>query len=325
MIARAKDSGSAAPAGRTAIISDKQLGDVTLLEPATRLLAAQSGLPAALHVKGSFRPLVELMPDAVWGPDLNERCSRAWATSWSSRVAMQAWRIRAQKRCLLVNQKRHLRWWYRLVFHHIQVTPLRGGEYWAHYFWRALGGAPEAFRSPTLRQPPESWRHPQLPERPYVLINPTAAWPTKFWNAESWARVIASAGIQLPWVMTGGGSPIEREHCAAVAAAAPPGLVNLAGETTLKQYLHALSRARLVLCVDGSSSHLAQAFDVPAITLFGPVYEVKWTWPTPRHRALSAYRLSDVRPATTANISVEATLAELAALLAEFPEIAAAD
>ncbi len=302
--------------GPCALISDKQLGDVTLLEPVTRLLAERSGRPCALHVKEAFRPLVGLMAQAAWGPDQRERAALSWTTSWSTRAAWTALRVASRRRGLLVNQPRHVRWWYRLIFREVRIEPI-GREYWAKYFWRALGGEPEAFTPPQLSLPPEDWRHPELPEGPFLLANPTAAWPSKFWTPKAWAEVMTSAGQGLPWVMTGGGSPEERRHCAEIAALAPAGLIDLAGRTSLKQYLHALSRARLVTAVDGSAAHLAQAFGVSALTIFGPVYPPKWHWPTPRHRALSAFDFSSERLPSAAAVPAQAALAEIAALLGE--------
>jgi len=318
---------SLSAAGRAAIISDKQLGDVTLLEPMTRLLAAKTGLPCSLHVKAAFRPLVELMPQAVWGPDVAGRHALSWTTSWSSRAVLQAWRLSTRRRCLLVNQERHLRWWYRFLFHQIQVTSFRD-EYWGHYFWRALGGEDADFTSPGLTQPPDSWRHPSLPDQPYILINPTAAWPNKYWLSEHWAALLGAGAPQdMGWVMTGGGSAPEKEHCAAITAQMQKtcGLVDLAGVTSLKEYLHAISRARLVICVDGSASHLAQAFGVPAITLFGPVYPLKWHWPTSRHRAVSAFdHVPKGSLPTSADLPLSSVQSVLKSLLEDHPEIIAA-
>jgi ADP-heptose:LPS heptosyltransferase len=73
--------------------------------------------------------------------------------------------------------------------------------------------------------------------------------------------------------------------------------------------------------VDGSASHLAQAFKVPTLTLFGPVYEVKWHWPTSKHRVLSAYRLTNIRPVTSAFISTQAMIDEINSILSDHPEI----
>jgi ADP-heptose:LPS heptosyltransferase len=302
--------------GACALISDKQLGDVTLLEPLTRLLAARSGRPCALHVKEAFRPLVGLMEQAVWGPDQRERVALSWTTSWSTRAVRTALRVPSRRRCLLVNQPRHVRWWYRWIFREIRIEPI-GREYWAKYFWRALGGEPETFVAPRLRLPPDDWRHPELPEGPFLLANPTAAWPSKFWTPQAWAEVMSAVGGGLPWVMTGGGSPEERLHCAEIAERAPADWINLAGRTSLQQYLHALSRARLVTAVDGSASHLAQAFGVPAVTIFGPVYPPKWHWPTPQHRALSAFDYSQEKLPPASAVPVEAVVREVTTLLQE--------
>lgn len=307
---------------RSAIISDKQLGDVTLLEPLTRLLSAKSGLPTALFVNEAFRPLVELMPHAVWGPDLKECFHESWTTSWSSRAVKRTLFVKSQRKNLLANQKKHIRWWYDLIFSTIQVDPILE-EYWGHYFWRALGGNADEFESSQLNLPLDDWRHPDLPHEPYILINPTAAWPSKFWLTDSWAKIINTSfnQNQISWVMTGGGTESEKKHCEEIADLSQRPIVSLAGRTSLQQYLYAISRASLVLCVDGSASHLAQAFKVPAITLFGPVYEVKWHWPTSKHRVLSAYRLSEVRPATSALISTQAMMNEIHSILTDNPEI----
>lgn len=307
---------------RAAIISDKQLGDVTLLEPLSRLLAKRTGKETALFVNQAFRPLIDLMPNAIWGPETEGLFGDGWTTNWSSRAVLRSLKIKCHRKTLLANQKKHIRWWYRLIFNKIQIDPI-GEDYWARYFWLALGGNKESFESPKLNQPPEEWKHPELPSKPFILINPTAAWPSKFWMADSWSKVINTSLTHsgMPWVMTGGSSDIEKQHCKDISAATQKPIIDLAGRTSLKQYLHAISKANLVICVDGSASHIAQAFNVPTITLFGPVYEVKWHWPTPKHRALSSFRLSDIRPISSAGISTEALIAELTSLTSEYPEI----
>lgn len=307
---------------RAAIISDKQLGDVTLLEPLSRLLAKRTGKQTALFVNQAFRPLIDLMPSAVWGPEIEERFGESWTTSWSSRAVWRALKIKCHQKNLLANQKKHIRWWYHLIFNKIQIDPIVE-EYWGRYFWLALGGDQEIFASSQLYRPPDDWKHPELPTEPFILINPTAAWQSKFWMVDSWSKVIDTGltHCDIPWVMTGGSSDVERQHCKEIRAATQKPLIDLAGRTSLKQYLHAISRANLVICVDGSASHLAQAFTVPTMTLFGPVYEVKWHWPTPKHRVLSSFRLSDVRPISSAGISTEAVMSELTSLTSEYPEI----
>lgn len=299
---------------RAAILSDKQLGDVLLLEPSVRHLAAATGGPCALFVREAFRPLVDLMPQAVWGPEAGRRYDELWVTSWSSRAAFQALRLRATRRHLIANKPRHLRWWYRFIYHDLRLEP-PAAEYWARYFWRVVSGQPaEAFQPPALRPPPAEWRHPQLPAGPFVLINPTAAWERKFWTVGQWAEVIRALACDpgLPVVIAGGGSERERAHCAAMADQCGVPTLNLAGQTSLREYLHLLAAARLVVCIDGAASHLAQAFGVPAVTLFGPTHELKWHWPTPQHAALAARHFSE--PAVLGPVQAVPVPAVLAAV-----------
>lgn len=164
-------------------------------------------------------------------------------------------------------------------------------EYWARYFWRVISGLPDsAFVPPQLQTPPLDWRHAQAPEKNFLLINPTAAWSRKFWGAKQWAELIdhLASRYTLPVVIAGGGSDVEKAHCQAIVDACKTPVMNLAGQTSMKQYLHLLSCARLVLCIDGAASHLTQAFGIPTVTVFGPTEEKKWHWPTPLHRVLAA-------------------------------------
>lgn len=62
----------------------------------------------------------------------------------------------------------------------------------------------------------------------------------------------------------------------------------LAGATSLREFLWLCASARLVVTVDGAASHLASAFGVPALTLFGPTPVVHWHRPSPRSVALVA-------------------------------------
>lgn len=276
-----------------AIVSDKQLGDTLLLQPSAEFLARKLGKPTALYVREAFQPLVELMPGCCLETGKGCRYEQVWSTSWSSRAVWQAFRLRTKVRTLIANKPRHVRWWYRLLFHSIRLEP-PSAEYWARYFWRVVSGLPEAdFVPPRLEAPPAVWRHGELPNNKFVLVNPTAAWQRKFWGTSQWAEfAVRLARLQpgLAIVIAGGGSEREIAHCQeivnGITGSGP--VVNLAGKTSLQQYLHALSAASAVACVDGAASHLAQAFGVPALTLFGPTHDGKWHWPTPQHVSLAA-------------------------------------
>lgn len=283
-----------------AIVSDKQLGDTLLLQPTAEHLAQKLGRPTALYVREAFHPLVELMPGCTLETGKGSRYAEVWSTSWSSRAVWQSFWLRTRARTLIVNKPRHVRWWYRLLFHSIRLEP-PSSEYWARYFWRVVSGLPEhGFSPPRLLPPPQDWNYPELPNIKFVLINPTAAWQRKFWGAGQWSefiRLLAQARPGLAVVIAGGGSEREVAHCQEIARGAPSTIpiVNMAGKTSLRQYLHALSAASSVVCVDGAASHLAQAFGIPALTLFGPTHDGKWHWPTPHHVALAARHYNETQ------------------------------
>ncbi len=278
----------------SAIISNKQLGDVTLLEPLTRLLAGRSGRPVALFVKELFKPLIDLMPYAVWGPEVDGRFDEVLSTDWGSKSAARTRRRQAREKQLLCNRPDHIRWWYHLIYHKIicKAHDPFEAEYWGLYFWRIMGGDVTQFQSSRLDAPPPEWRHPQVPTQPFMVIVPTSAWPEKLWSDVQWSSVIKTLGARygkkMRIIMLGGMQEFEKSHCADIEATADYMVVNLCGQTNLKQYLHALSRAEVVLSVDGSGSHLAQAFARPTVTLFGITEDRLWHYSTPQNICLAA-------------------------------------
>jgi ADP-heptose:LPS heptosyltransferase len=239
--------------------------------------------------------MVELMPGCTWPEDGVRTFSEVWCTSWGSKAVWRAWKLKTASRRLVVNKSSHVRWWYRLPFHEIVLEKITS-EYWSRYFWRVLGGASdESFRSPQLRQPPPAWRHQEQPNKKFVLINPTAAWPEKYWSAAQWGELIAYLKAYVPEInvlIAGGGAVAERQHCARIVQEGGGGMLNLAGRTSLMEYLHLLASASLVVCIDGAASHLAQAFGVSTVTIFGPTHDNRWHWPTPNHIALAARRFT---------------------------------
>jgi ADP-heptose:LPS heptosyltransferase len=303
----------------TALVSSKQLGDVSLLEPLTRLLAARSGQPVALFVKEAFQPLVELMPDAIWGPDVRRSFDELWATSWGGKTAVQAFKLRAKKKILLYNRIEQRRWWCRWIFDEFRMER-HGLEYWGHYLWRMAGGISADFQPSALKMPPEAWRSAHIQKSPYLVIVPTSAWQSKLWGVDQWAALVAQLRRDSAYprnlVMLGGAQEFEKQHCAAIETLSAGHLLNLCGKTTLKEYLQALAGAAAVVTVDGSASHLAQAFGQPVVTLFGPTQDQRWHHATPRHEYLAARHFStDQKNAHASLVPVAAVIDALARVM----------
>jgi ADP-heptose:LPS heptosyltransferase len=109
---------------------------------------------------------------------------------------------------------------------------------------------------------------PSLPNEPFVVLHPGASVSARAWEPERWAqlaRVLAGRGRRL--VVTGG--PRETELTAAVAAAAP-GAFDLGGRCGFASLAAVLARAEAVVAANTGPAHLAAAVETPVVSLFAP-------------------------------------------------------
>jgi hypothetical protein len=118
-----------------------------------------------------------------------------------------------------------------------------------------------------------------------VVVHPGAAFGAKRWPVERFARLAAAlAGDRHRVVVTGARD--EAALTGTVAAAC--GGLDLAGRTSLGELLALVAGARLVIAGDTGIAHVATAFGVPSVTLFGPVGPARWGPPAdPRHVVLT--------------------------------------
>jgi ADP-heptose:LPS heptosyltransferase len=141
---------------------------------------------------------------------------------------------------------------------------------WCRLVTWALGGEadPDDLRLPRPSRPPRV--------REAVVIHPGAASGSRRWPADRFAEVArwaADAGEVV--VVTG--SAEERalaERVAAEAALGPDAV--LAGRTDLADLTALVADARLVVCGDTGTAHLASAFGTPSVVLFGPTPPHRW-------------------------------------------------
>ncbi len=131
------------------------------------------------------------------------------------------------------------------------------------------------------------------PGAPVVCLNTGGAYgPAKAWPEEHFAalarRLAVESGVGV-LVLCG---PAEREAARSIAAkAGHPRVVSLAGrDLSLGLSKAAVRRSALLITTDSGPRHFAPAFDVPAITLFGPTH-IAWTR---THHPLSLHLLHPV-------------------------------
>jgi len=112
---------------------------------------------------------------------------------------------------------------------------------------------------------------------------PGTLWETKQWRREAFAEV-ARHFLRQKFAVASIGSQRERAVCNDVAALAP-GIVNLAGETTLSELAALIRRATICVTNDSGPMHLAVALGRPVVSVFGPTDPI-WIGPYRRDGAV---------------------------------------
>jgi lipopolysaccharide heptosyltransferase II len=215
------------------------------------------------HRKGPWRDSLQLLKllrhrrfDLVFDlQGLFRTAVMTWATGSAVRVGLETAREGASLSCNC-------------------VIPDSGPRSPAHLrYWRvaeALGMAnhPRVAVIPT--GPPESaWLTEQLRNlpRPLLAIHPGAGWETKRWPVEKFAEIARrfEGGVIVV------GSTSERQLAVPIVDAARPRnrrVLNLAGETNLKQLAVLLGAADVVVSNDSGPMHIAAAMGTPVVGIF---------------------------------------------------------
>ncbi len=110
---------------------------------------------------------------------------------------------------------------------------------------------------------------------PVIGVSPGAAYGNaKRWIPERFAetaeRVARANGASVALF----GSPAERTLCEAVRAKIAVPANNLAGETTLREFIELAAACRLFLTNDSGGMHIASALGVPTVAIFGATDDI---------------------------------------------------
>jgi heptosyltransferase-2 len=115
------------------------------------------------------------------------------------------------------------------------------------------------------------WAEEMLGKERWVAVNPGAAYgDAKRWFPERFAlvgdRLQEEFGVRL--VLTGGPNEVRIGSDIESFMANKP--LNMIGKTTVRQLMALLSRCALVVTNDSGPMHIAAAFGVPIVAVFGP-------------------------------------------------------
>jgi len=109
-----------------------------------------------------------------------------------------------------------------------------------------------------------------LPAGQFMVVSPCSSMAYRNWTVEGYAAVAdyALETYGLPTVLTGGLTSVEHEYGRKITQLCKHKPVNLIGETSLKQLLAILERARVVIAPDSGPAHMAVAVNTPVIGLY---------------------------------------------------------
>jgi heptosyltransferase I len=106
---------------------------------------------------------------------------------------------------------------------------------------------------------------------PFVAINPVALWDTKLWRKDNFALLAdrIAEELHIPVVITG--SAWEKPYAEGIMKKVKTAkVVDLTGQTTLKDLACLYRQAALVVTTDSGPMHIAAAVGTSVVALFGP-------------------------------------------------------
>lgn len=117
-------------------------------------------------------------------------------------------------------------------------------------------------------------------EGPVIGVSPGAAYGSaKRWLPERFAQAANRVASELGASVAVFGSKAERGLCSTVVSAISAPAKNLAGETTLAEFIDLAAACRVYLTNDSGAMHIASALGVPTVAVFGATDDVT-TGPT---------------------------------------------
>ncbi len=109
-----------------------------------------------------------------------------------------------------------------------------------------------------------------------AVVHVGAFYGSRRWPAERFADVVRTLAERGEHVVLTGGAE-ERERALDVAARAGlPGAAVLAGRLDLTEFAAVIAAARVVVSADTGAAHLASAYGIPSVVIFGPAPPEEW-------------------------------------------------
>ena len=269
---------------RSLVIAPQWIGDAVMSEPLLRTLAARgerltvAALPWVAPVYHAMPQVAEVieLPFAHgrldWSGrrrvarELRGRFDIAYVLPNSLKAALIPFFARIPRRVGYQGEGRYV------LLNERRPNP--GGRPPMVAFYRALSGEPALTEEPHLSFPPEQLqsvtRALGLSPQAYWVFAPGAEYgPAKIWPASHYAELARALHARhgQPVVLLGSGK--EAALCDEIARAAPGACRVLAGKTTLIDAMVLIAGSRGVVSNDSGLMHVAAAFRIPQVAVFG--------------------------------------------------------
>jgi lipopolysaccharide heptosyltransferase II len=284
-------------AQRIALIKPSALGDIVHALPV--LGALRQRFPTARIVWVVYRTYAELLeghPDLDgilafdrgrpgWGVAAaaaladairrlrQERCDLVVDLQGLFRSGLLTWCSGARRRVGLFSAREGAQWTYTDVLSDPQGRTLESlhavERYWLVADALGVGHLPKRFWLP-LAEEDRSWCRQRLAPfpRPWLAVHLGTRWPTKRWPVEHFAelcqRAVGEAGGSVVLIGSGADAGLAAEFRSRFAGA----LLDLTGQTTLRQLSAVVHEADIVVSNDSGPLHLAAAWRRPVVAPF---------------------------------------------------------
>jgi len=104
--------------------------------------------------------------------------------------------------------------------------------------------------------------------KPYLALSPSASFESKRWPINYYIELCKKILEETSFHVVILAGPHDH-FCSAFDGIKDERLINLQGKTSLIQTMSILSQSRLAIGNDSGANHIAEAFGVPALTIFG--------------------------------------------------------
>jgi heptosyltransferase II len=135
-----------------------------------------------------------------------------------------------------------------------------------------------------------------LPDRNYIIVAPSSMWETKKMPSDRFIDLIRLILEHTGYSVVLIGSKSDNSLCEEIAGHFPKNCRNLAGKTTLKELAFVIQHSVAVVSNDSSPIHLASAFDIPCVAIFGATVPAFGYTPLSQKQFIAEVNDLDCRP-----------------------------